>query len=49
MKTLLLEVGTEEIPARFIEPEKEGLLKLLQEGFKNLRLDCGKIEIYAVS
>ncbi len=47
MKTLLLEVGTEEIPARFIEPEKEGLLKLLQEGFKNLRVSYGKIEIQA--
>ena len=47
MKTLLLEIGTEEIPARFIEPEKEGLLKLLQDGFNNLRVSCGNIEILA--
>jgi len=47
LKTLLLEIGTEEIPARFIEPEKEGLLKLLQDGFNNLRISCGNIEILA--
>lgn len=45
MKTLLLEIGTEEIPARFIEPEKEGLLKLLQDGFTSSRLSFGNINI----
>ena len=47
LKTLLLEIGTEEIPARFIEPEKEGLLKLLQDGLNNLRISHGNIEIMA--
>ena len=47
LKTLLLEIGTEEIPARFIEPEKEGLLKLLQDGLNNLRISYGNIEILA--
>ncbi|MCX5817549.1 MAG: glycine--tRNA ligase subunit beta [Proteobacteria bacterium] len=47
MSDLLLEIGTEEIPARFIEPEKEGLLKLLQDGFNNLRVSYGNIEILA--
>ncbi|MDD5243645.1 MAG: glycine--tRNA ligase subunit beta, partial [Syntrophorhabdaceae bacterium] len=45
MKTLLLEIGTEEIPARFTEPEKEGLLKLLQDGFTFSRLSFGDINI----
>lgn len=45
MKTLLVEIGTEEIPARFIEPAKEGLLKLLQDGFGNLRISYRDIEI----
>ncbi|MCX5809942.1 MAG: glycine--tRNA ligase subunit beta, partial [Proteobacteria bacterium] len=47
MSDLLLEIGTEEIPARFIEPGKEGLLKLLQDGLNNLRVSCGNIEILA--
>ncbi|HNS15135.1 MAG TPA: glycine--tRNA ligase subunit beta [Syntrophorhabdaceae bacterium] len=45
MKTLLLEIGTEEIPARFTEPEKEGLLKLLRDGFASVRLSFGDIDI----
>lgn len=45
MKTLLVEIGTEEIPARFIEPAKEGLLKLLQDGLSGIRLSHGDIEI----
>jgi glycyl-tRNA synthetase beta chain len=45
VKTLLLEIGTEEIPARFTEPEKEGLLKLLQDGFTFSRLSFGDINI----
>ncbi|MBP8698988.1 MAG: glycine--tRNA ligase subunit beta, partial [Syntrophorhabdaceae bacterium] len=45
MKTLLVEIGTEEIPARFIEPAKEGLLKLFQDGLNSLRIKYGNIEI----
>lgn len=45
MKTLLLEIGTEEIPARFTEPEKEGLFKLLQDGLTFSRLSFGDINI----
>lgn len=45
MKTLLVEIGTEEIPARFMEPAKEGLLKLLRERFTFARLSTGDIEI----
>mgnify|MGYP003791046111 CR=1 FL=1 len=45
LKTLLVEIGTEEIPARFIEPAKEGLLKLFQDGLNSLRIKYGNIEI----
>ena len=38
MKTLLLEIGVEEIPARFIEPAKEGLVRNLQESLNVARL-----------
>ena len=38
-KDLLLEIGTEEIPARFIEPALENLKSLAQEGLKRLELD----------
>ncbi|HOJ43269.1 MAG TPA: glycine--tRNA ligase subunit beta, partial [Syntrophorhabdaceae bacterium] len=46
MADFLLEIGTEEIPARFIEPEKEGIIKLLSEGFNAIRVDFGKIYAY---
>jgi glycyl-tRNA synthetase beta chain len=45
VKTLLLEIGTEEIPARFTEPEKEGLFRLLQDGLTSARLSFGDIDI----
>jgi glycyl-tRNA synthetase beta chain len=45
VKNLLIEIGTEEIPARFIEPEKEGLLKLMKDGFSSARVPVGEIEI----
>ena len=45
MKDFLLEIGSEELPARFIEPAKEGLFKLLQEGLKSSRIPSGEIEI----
>ncbi len=47
MKTLLLEIGTEEIPARFLEPAKEGLHKLLKESLKASQITVGDMEIYA--
>ncbi len=45
MKPLLLEIGTEEIPARFIEPEKEGLRRLLEEGLRALRVSFRGMEM----
>lgn len=47
VKTLLLEIGTEEIPARFLEPAKEGLRKLLEEGFVQSRIQYGDLVIQA--
>ncbi len=46
MKPFLLEIGSEEIPARFIKPAKEGLLKLLKEGLGSLRIGHGGIAVY---
>ncbi len=45
MKTLLVEIGTEEIPARFIEPEKEGFLKLLTDALAYARVSVGDAEV----
>lgn len=47
MKTLLFEIGVEEIPARFIEPAKEGLSRLLQENLSASRITFSAIEILA--
>lgn len=47
MKTLLFEIGVEEIPARFIEPAKEGLGKLLQESLSASRIPFREVETYA--
>jgi glycyl-tRNA synthetase beta chain len=47
LKTLLLEIGTEEIPARFLEPAKEGLYKLLSDGLKASQTTFGEMEAYA--
>ncbi|OPY65158.1 MAG: Glycine--tRNA ligase beta subunit [Syntrophorhabdus sp. PtaU1.Bin050] len=44
MRTLLLEIGVEEIPARFIEPAKEGLSRLLHESLSSSRIPFGAIE-----
>jgi glycyl-tRNA synthetase beta chain len=46
MKPFLLEIGSEEIPARFIKPAKEGLLKLLKEGLESLRIGHGAMAVY---
>lgn len=45
MGDFLLEIGTEEIPARFIEPAKEGLLRFLGEGLAQMRISFGNIYI----
>ncbi len=47
MSDFLLEIGTEEIPARFLEPAKEGLKKLLEEGFAQSRITFGAVNIQA--
>lgn len=47
MKPFLFEIGVEELPARFIQPAKEGLLKALNESLDAARLDHGPITIYA--
>ncbi len=44
---LLLEIGTEEIPARFLEPAKEGLSSLIREAFTHARIAFGDINIQA--
>jgi glycyl-tRNA synthetase beta chain len=44
---LLLEIGTEEIPARFLEPAKEGLVRLVSQGLTQSRIAFGEINIQA--
>jgi glycyl-tRNA synthetase beta chain len=47
LKTLLFEIGTEEIPARFLAPAKEGFRKLLEEGFTQSRIKFGDMTLQA--
>ncbi|MCX8022502.1 MAG: glycine--tRNA ligase subunit beta [Syntrophorhabdaceae bacterium] len=47
MGEFLLEIGTEEIPARFITPAKEGLENLLKEVLKASRIGFSGITTYA--
>ncbi|MCS7281182.1 MAG: glycine--tRNA ligase subunit beta [Desulfobacterota bacterium] len=47
MKTLLFEIGTEELPARFIEGAKEGFKKALEEAFYAKRIKFGEINVFA--
>ncbi len=47
MKPFLFEIGVEELPARFIPPAKEGLLKLLEESLATARIEHGPITIHA--
>jgi glycyl-tRNA synthetase beta chain len=47
MSDFLLEIGTEEIPARFLEPAKEGLRKLLEDSFVQSRITFGNTNIQA--
>lgn len=45
MKNLLFEIGTEELPARFIEPALESLYKLSEKKLKEKELNFEKIEV----
>ena len=47
MKPLLFEIGTEEIPARFITPAREALAKLIAEGLDQARIAHGTVTIYS--
>ncbi len=44
---LLLEIGTEEIPARFLGPAKEGLSRLVRDAFAQSRISFGDMNIQA--
>ncbi len=44
---LLLEIGTEEIPARFIPPALSDLKRTAAEVFAEYRISCGDIRTYA--
>ncbi len=44
---LLLEIGTEEIPARFIPPALADLKKAASEVFAEYRISCGDLRTYA--
>jgi glycyl-tRNA synthetase beta chain len=46
MDSLLLEIGTEEIPAGYIAPALDWLEKTLSQRLVALRIDCGKIRTY---
>ena len=45
MKPFLLEIGCEELPARFIRPAKDGLAKALREGLAVLRIGYGQSHV----
>jgi glycyl-tRNA synthetase beta chain len=47
VKTLLFEIGVEELPARFIEPAKEGMSRLLKESLDAARIHFATIETLA--
>jgi len=46
MDTLLLEVGTEEIPAGYIYPALTAMAAALQEKMNNARIEHGSVEVY---
>lgn len=46
MRNLLLEIGTEEIPARFIPPSLKQLKELTQDKLKERRIDFNSVEVY---
>jgi glycyl-tRNA synthetase beta chain len=45
-KDLLFEIGTEEIPARFMGPALKQMRELAEAGFNEHRLDFSKINVY---
>ena len=47
MSNLLLEIGTEEIPAGYIAPALDALAASLQQKLTEARIDHGKAEVYA--
>jgi glycyl-tRNA synthetase beta chain len=46
VKSFLLEIGCEELPARFIRPAQEGLGKLLEERLQALRIGHGEVALF---
>jgi glycyl-tRNA synthetase beta chain len=46
VKPFLLEIGCEELPARFIKPAKTGLAKLLKEGLDALRIGHRDVKLF---
>ena len=46
MKPILVEIGCEELPSRFIRPAKEGLAKAIKEGLANQRIRCGQFRVF---
>ncbi|KJS80366.1 MAG: glycyl-tRNA synthetase subunit beta [Peptococcaceae bacterium BICA1-8] len=46
MRDLLLEIGTEEIPAKFMPPALQQLKELTEKKFSELRLDYQQIDTY---
>ncbi len=46
MKPFLLEIGCEELPARFIKPAKEGLAKLIEESLTSSRIAHGEMRLF---
>jgi glycyl-tRNA synthetase beta chain len=46
MRPLLLEIGCEELPARFIRPAEDGLARVLEEGLASFRIGFGRIRVY---
>ena len=47
MPNLLIEIGTEEIPAGYIEPALADLAKLIADGLADARLSCDGVETAA--
>ncbi|MBW1693235.1 MAG: glycine--tRNA ligase subunit beta [Deltaproteobacteria bacterium] len=47
MKTLLLEIGTEEIPAGYIEPALDVLSSTLQKKMTDARISYGNVKVFA--
>jgi glycyl-tRNA synthetase beta chain len=48
-KDLLFELGTEEIPARFMAPALKQMKDLSEAGLKELRLNYTSVNVYGVA